>query len=164
MTALAPTGNKRPFRMRMGINALADLDTVPVNVTSSTLTLSHAAHAGRVTVLNLAAGIAITLPSATGTGDVYTLVVETTFTGASTITCASGDTMLGTAILFQDAGDTVVGFAAAAGDHIINLMGTANANGGIAGERIELIDVASTLWIVTMVSDAGGTEATPFAT
>jgi hypothetical protein len=165
MTAKAPLGSgKRPFRLVKGVSALADLDTTPVSVTSATVSLDHDSHAGRIVVLNLAAGIAVTLPLATGTGDLYTIIVGTTFTGASSIVCAGTDSMLGTGIIFQDAAATVVGYAATAGDHIIDMLGTGNSTGGIAGERIDLIDYASGLWNVRLVSDGAGTEATPFGT
>jgi hypothetical protein len=43
------------------------------------------------------------------------------------------------------------------------MLGTANSTGGIAGESIELVDIAADTWWVKLVSDAGGTEATPFS-
>lgn len=135
----------------------------PVNATASTLTVTKALHANKVVTLNRAAGIAVILPAATGSGDVYKFVVGTTFTGAATIKVTGDDTMTGTAVLFQDGGDTVVGFATAADSDTIDLLGTANSTGGIKGEVIDLIDIAADLWSVRIVSDAGGTEATPFS-
>jgi hypothetical protein len=161
--AVAPQGQKRPFILRRGMSSANDLEKLPVNVTSSTVTLSPDTHAGRITRLNLAAGIAVTLPAATGTGDEYKIVVSTTFTGAATIKVVGNDIMKGTAILFADGGDTVVGFATAADSDTISMFGTANAQGGIAGECIELVDLAADTWFVKLVSDAGGTEATPFS-
>lgn len=137
----------------------------PVNVTAATVTLGST-HVGRMTTLNRAAGIAVTLPAATGTGDVYTLHVGTTFTGASTVkvnATPGTDVMQGTAILFADAGDTTVGFATAATADTIDLLGTGNSTGGIFGATIELVDSASGTWSVRYVSDAAGTEATPFS-
>lgn len=159
-------------------NNAANADWVPVqatstpalSVTSSTLTVTRAAHAGRTIILNRAAGIAVTLPAATGTGDKYKFVVGTTFTGASTIKVANAtDYMIGTAVLFQDGGDTVVGFATANTGTVatesdtIDLLGTSNSTGGIKGEIIEIEDIASAQFAVRIVSDAGGTEATPFS-
>ena len=136
---------------------------VITNVTTSTFQVAPAM-VGKVITLNLAAGIAVTLPAATGTGDKYTFVVGTTFTGASSIKVASSaDTMIGTAVIFVDGGATVQGYAAATTDDTIDLLGTANSTGGILGETIELTDIASTLWHVKLVSDAGGTEASPFS-
>lgn len=142
----------------------------PVNVAAATITLTRALHANRVITLNLAAGIAVTLPPALGTGDWYTLVVGTTFTGAASIAVPNAtDYMVGTALLFADGGDTTVGFATAntgtvaSESDTISLFGTANAQGGIKGEIIELCDIGAAQWAVRLVSDAGGTEATPFS-
>jgi hypothetical protein len=137
--------------------------TAVVAVTSSTVTLG-ATHVGRTVVLNRATGIAVTLPAATGTGSIYKLWVKTTFTGASTVkTAATTEAMNGTAILFADGGATVVGFNTTATDNTIDLLGTSNSTGGIFGATILLQDIETGLWSVEYVSDAGGTEATPFS-
>lgn len=138
----------------------------PVAFTSgTTLALTQAAHANRVVyVTDVAADYR--LPAATGTGDKYTIVIGATQTGASTIkvnATPGTDTMLGTAVLFQDGGATVVGFACIAGDDTVDLLGTGNSTGGMIGAVYEFWDVATGLWIVRLVSDAAGTEATPFS-
>lgn len=160
--AVAPQGQKRPFILRRGIANANDLEKLPVSITASTVTLSPTTHAGRVVSLNRAAGIAVTLPAATGSGDNYLIFVGTTFTGASSIACAGSDIFVGTAVLFADSGATVVGFNTTATSDTIDLLGTSNSTGGLAGETIDLVDVASGVWMVRLVSDAGGTEATPF--
>lgn len=136
----------------------------PVAFASGTsLALTAALHANRVVwVTDVAA--AYTLPLATGTGDKYTIILGATITGASTIKVANAsDTFVGTAVLFQDSADTVVAFAAAATDDTVDLLGTANSTGGMIGAVYEFWDVASGKWAVRIVSDAGGTEATPFS-
>ncbi len=135
-----------------------------ISVTTSTLTVVPQAHEGRLIVLNLAAGIAVTLPAATGTGDRYEFVVGLTFTGAASIKVANAtDVMKGTALLFQDAADTVVAFNTASTSDTIDLLGTANSTGGMIGASIILQDMQAGMWLVRYVSDAGGTEATPFS-
>lgn len=143
----------------------------PVSVTASTVALTQAAHAGRIVVLNRAAGIAVTLPAATGTGDEYFLVVAATFTGAATIAVADAtDYMIGTALMGIDGGTAVphlyptanTGTLATESD-TISLFGTANSQGGIKGARVSLVDIATDIWAVHYVSDAAGTEATPFS-
>ncbi len=137
--------------------------TAPVAVTTSTVTLG-ASHVGRVVVLDRATGIAVTLPASSGSGSTYKLFVKTTFTGVSTVKVANAtDVLSGNATLYQDGGATVVGFAATVADDTIDLLGTSNSTGGIAGEVILLTDVASGVWAVEIVSDAGGTESTPFS-
>jgi hypothetical protein len=131
------------------------------DATAATLTVTAASHAGQTITLNRAAGVAVTLPAASGTGNRYTFVVGTTFTSDGTIKVVTDDIMVGTALLFADGGDTTVGFATAADSDTITLTGT--TTGGIAGAVIRLQDIAADTWHVEMVSDASGTEATPFS-
>lgn len=142
----------------------------PATVTASTVTLGTT-HVGRVTTLNRAGGIAVTLPAATGSGDWYELVVLATFTGAASIAVPnSTDYMIGVAQLGIDGGTFVphqyptanTGTVATESD-TISLFGTANSQGGFKGARIYLQDIASAIWSVLYISDAGGTEATPFS-
>lgn len=130
--------------------------------TAATLTVTAAAHAGHTIVSDLAATQTATLPAATGSGNRYTFIVKTTKTGDLVIQAASAsDTMTGTALLFADGGDTTVGFATAAATDTVTLDGT--TTGGINGAMVKLVDIASGLWYVEVVSDASGTEATPFS-
>lgn len=137
----------------------------PYTIDTATFTVQAGEHAGRVGVLDRAAGIAVTLPDATGTGDVYEFVVKTTFTGDATIKSSRGaDIMIGHAILAQDAGDTVVMFAALAASTIdtVDMFDASNVTGGFNGMSIRLIDIATNRWSVLVLADAAGTEATPF--
>lgn len=143
----------------------------PVSVTGSSVTLTQALHANRVTLLNRAAGIAVTLPAATGSGDRYEIIVGTTFTGAATIAVVDGtDFMIGTASMGIDGGTFVphqyptanTGTLATESD-TISLFGAANSQGGFKGECVVLKDVALDTWYVDIRSDAGGTEANPFS-
>jgi hypothetical protein len=134
-----------------------------VSVTTATVTVAADGYLGVPIVLDRAAGIAVTLPASSGSGNQYEFIVATTFTGEATIKVANGtDVMQGTATLYADGGDTVLGFATAASSDTITLTAT-NTTGGIAGCRILLTDIKSGFWNVQMVSDAAGTEATPFS-
>lgn len=142
----------------------------PINCTTATLAVTAALHAGRTVTLSKAAGIAVTLPAATGTGNRYRFVVAITFTGASTIKVANAtDYFIGVALLNQDGGATVVGFATAntgtvaTEDDTIDMLGTSNSTGGFKGEVIEIEDIATAVFSVRVWSEAGGTEATPFS-
>lgn len=144
---------------------------VPISATGSALAVTRALHAGRVITLNRAAGIAVTLPVATGTGDKYTFIIGTTFTGAASIAVADAtDYMVGNALLGIDGGTAVphlyptanTGTLATESD-TLSLFGTANSQGGFKGQRIEFVDIATDIWAVQVVGDAGGTEATPFS-
>ena len=147
---------------RAGIDTLRTaLTGALVTVTTATVTITRAAHAGRTVALAKVGGIAVTLPAATGSGDRYRLIVKVTFTSDGTVKVVGDDTMIGTAILFADGGDTVVGFAASSENDTITLDGA--DTGGILGCTIDLQDIAADLWHVEMVSDATGTGASPFS-
>ena len=133
------------------------------DVTASTLAVSEDTHEGLTVTLNRAAGIAVTLPAATGGGARYRFILGTSVTSNSTTikVANASDVMCGTATLFQDAGDTVVGFACAATDDTITMNGS--TLGGLKGAHVFITDVAVNLWHVDYISDASGTEATPFS-
>ena len=132
-----------------------------VNAAAATLTVTSATHAGRVVTLNRAAGIATTLPAATGSGGQYRFIIGTTFTSSATIKVVGNDIMVGTAWIAQDAADTVVAWETAADSDTITFDGT--TTGGYVGTIIELIDIAADTWFVNVRGKATGTEATPFS-
>ena len=147
------------------INRAADVSTRVVNCTAATLAVTELAHDGKVIVLDRAAGIAVTLPTAAA-GLRFEFLVKTTFTGASSIKSVVGtDIMIGHAIMGNDTDNSVVNFqsVAATTNDTIDLYGTANSTGGMAGQRIRISGLAAALWYVEIIGDAAGTEATPFA-
>ena len=147
------------------INRAADVSTRIVNATSSTLAVTEAAHDGKTIVLDRAAGIAVTLPVASA-GLKFRFVIKTTFTGAASIKSVAGaDIMIGHALMGNDSDNTVVDWQALAASTIdtIDLLGTGNSTGGIAGQVITIEGLAANLWYVEIRGDAAGTEATPFA-
>lgn len=132
------------------------------NCTAATLTVTAADHAGQTITLNRAGGITVTLPAATGSGNVYNFIVGTTFTSSGIIKVAnSSDVMCGNAIVAQDGGDTVVMFEAGASDDTVTLNGT--TTGGLRGATVRVTDIATNLFAVHVVTAATGTEATPFS-
>ena len=133
-----------------------------VNATAATLTVTHEAHGNKVVTLNRAGGIAVTLPVATGSGQRFTFVVGTTFTSAGTIKVPDASGVInGLAVQSQDAGNAVQAWEAAATDDTITLDGS--TTGGLKGDRVELIDIASNTWQCTAVLAGTGSEATPFS-
>lgn len=144
------------------INRAADVSSRIVNATAATLTVTEADHDSKVVTLNRAAGIAVTLPAATGSGCKLQFIIGTAVTSNSTtIKVVGDDTMTGVAILGQDAADTAVLFEAGATADTITFNGS--TTGGLKGDSVELIDVAADLWWVRVVGAATGTEATPFS-
>lgn len=133
-----------------------------VSITSATKTVNPNDHAFRPIVLDRAAGIAVTLPAATGSGDTYSFYIKTTFTGSATIKVANAsDVMTGYAELLQDAADTVAAFETAATTDTITFDGS--TTGGLLGTQVVLVDLATNLWGVSVVGAATGVEATPFS-
>ena len=134
---------------------------VVTNITASTATLTSDNHNDLIT-LNRAAGIAVTLPAATGSGIKFEFVVGTTITSnTTTIKVVGNDIMVGRAILLQDGGDTLVAFETAADSDTITLDGS--TTGGIAGMQITLTDIAADTWLVSILGSETGLQATPFS-
>ncbi len=133
-----------------------------VTLTGATATVTSAEHSGRTVLLDRAAGQALTLPAATGSGNKYMFFVKTTITSnATTIKVVGDDTMAGLAIVANDGGDTASIFETAADSDTISFDGS--TTGGIRGATVELQDVAADLWSVRVIGAATGTEATPFS-
>lgn len=134
-----------------------------VTLTDATATVTAAAHAGRTVLLDRAAGQALTLPAATGTGNSYKFFVATTITSNSTTikVADATDVMAGAAIVANDSDASASIFETASTSDTITFNGS--TTGGIKGATVELQDVATNLWSVRIVGAATGTEATPFS-
>ena len=130
---------------------------------TASVTITEALHARRIVKLDAAAGMAVTLPAATATGNVYRFFVLTTITSNTTTIKVENatDVMAGTSIVANDAADTGSVWETASTTDTITLDGS--TQGGIRGQMITLTDVASGLWHVAAVGAATGTEATPFS-
>lgn len=150
------------------LNRIADQSARTVTETTATLAVTVAAHDGKTIVLDRAGGIAVTLPDAdaAAVGAKFRFIVKTTFTGAASIKSSrSADIMIGHAIMGNNSDNTVVNWQATAADTFdtIDLLGTSNSTGGMAGQVMEIECIAANTWFVKIVGDAAGTEATPFA-
>jgi hypothetical protein len=134
-----------------------------VILTAATETVTAAAHSGRTVLLNRAAGQAVTLPAATGSGNSYKFFVLTTITSnTTTIKVVDGtDVMAGVALVANDADASASLFETLAATDTISFNG--GTTGGIRGATVELQDVATNLWSVRIVGAATGSEATPFS-
>jgi hypothetical protein len=134
-----------------------------VSLTAATATVTAAAHAGRTVLLDRAAGQALTLPAATGSGNTYKFFVLTTITtNTTTIKVADAtDVMAGVAIVANDTDASASIFETLAASDTITFNGT--DTGGIRGATVELQDVAENLWSVRVIGAATGSEVTPFS-
>lgn len=134
-----------------------------LSVTASTVSLTSSDHAGKVVVLNRAAGVTVTLPESVGNGDVYTIIVGTTVTSNNDIVkvANTSDTFVGRAIACADGGNTVNGWEVTAGDDTVTLNG--GTTGGFAGDTIQITDIGGNKFVVNAFLNQTGTEATPFS-
>lgn len=135
----------------------------PVEVTAAT-TLTAADHAGRTIVFNDADGATVTLPAATGTGNVYKFFVSVTVTSNSDIIQVANatDEFLGT--LYQidtDTGDAIAAYPCLDGDGFDTVTLNGTTTGGLMGDFIEIEDVASGKFAIRGTVMGTGTVATP---
>lgn len=120
-------------------------------------------YSGKTGVFDIAAGVAVTLPRATGSGAIYKFFVKTTVTsvGDKIQVANTDDVMQGGAYVGQDGGDTIVMFETGSTSDTVTLNGT--TTGGIVGDTIEIQDIAAGMFSVKAFLSATGTEATPFS-
>lgn len=148
------------------INRVADLSANLVAATGSTLAVTVAAHAGRTINLDRAAGIAVTLPPALGTGAIFRFAVKTAFTADATIKVTTTDTMVGLVLGLDGDGAPANAWTVGGTNDTITFDGSATPNmtqGGFAGDFYEIQDIGAALWLVRGFIKQTGTEATPMS-
>ena len=134
-----------------------------IRVTAASLDVTEAGYAGQTIVLDLAGAQAVTLPAATGTGNVYRFFVATTKTGATTIkvnTSPGTDIIQGGVLVATDTGGLTVPTAA---DSDTITLAADTTTGGVIGSNFELQDVKTGVWSVNGFLVSAGAEATPFS-
>lgn len=150
------------------INAAADVSAnAAIAANGDTLTVSAATHAGKVIQFGKTSGTVVTLPAATGTGNIYRFVIGVTATSnANIIKVANAtDVMDGSLCLQQDTDSdgTLKLWRADAGDDTITFAGAATT-GGIVGGYIQCTDYKAGYWSCqAWTQSGGGAEATPFS-
>jgi hypothetical protein len=121
---------------------------------------------GQLVLMNLAAGATVTIPGATGTGNVIRMRVSTTTTSAAekVLLTTVSDTIIGTAVGFT--GSTPIVFVGNAGTyHSIQMpFGGSQPSGGFKGDMITCTDIASTIWACDVQYQGGTTPTTPYST
>jgi hypothetical protein len=129
--------------------------------TTVALALTEELHAGRIVTANHATGFAITLPEATGTGNVYTVFYGTTVgAGSATIVAPSSSTSFlgGCSISTDISGVSIICNAA---DDTVTMSGS--TTGGVKGTHYVFTDVASGIFMVSGFICSTGSEADPFS-
>jgi hypothetical protein len=132
-----------------------------VNITTATATMTEE-QAGKIITMNRAAGCAITLPAAIGSGNTYEFIVGTTQSGGNAVVKVANatDVMVGQLETATTTGATTNGFCEAAGgtDDTVTMNGT--TTGGIAGSRVICTDFKAGVWYVEGHLIGSGTLAT----
>ena len=137
-----------------------------IHTFTATDAITEAEHAGRTLLLGEVGGnaaVTLTLPAATGTGAVYKFIVSVTNTSNYKIQVADAtDTIDGIMLYLDEDGTAVTAFPTVAASDTITLNG--GTTGGIVGDYLELIDIATNQYHVrgVMRVAAGANPATPF--
>lgn len=153
------------------INRICDATGKIVSVTGATQALTQAAHANRIVLANRAGGIAFTLPEATGTGDVYTIILGTAMSSGS-LTIVTADTTNAdyvgqvTAVDLDSATTPVVYQSLqATGNDTITMNRTTQGGVNVYVDWYRLTDVATDVWLVEgqFLVPTGSNPVTPFS-
>lgn len=134
-------------------------------------TTIDATYAGKTIVLSKAAGLAVTLPAATGTGNVFRFWTKTKITsGAQKIQVANAtDYFRGQIAAVTDSanGSAPDAWATASTGTVATESDTISADGstqgGNIGDYYEIVDLDTNVFGVRGLIKASGTEATPFS-
>jgi hypothetical protein len=138
-----------------------------VNTTATLLTITAASHAGKVVTIS-GTPFAVTLPQATGTGNVYRFQINVTTTATTSVIKVANatDIFQGAVHVITSATTTnvaaiVAAFRTTATDDAIVFNGT--TLGGLPGDWVEIYDVKTGFFQVVARTTATGAYATPFA-
>ena len=141
--------------------------TEPVTL-EATDAITAAEHAGRILFLGEPGGnadVVLTLPDATGTGNVYEFIVTVSMSSNTyKIACPDADnTITGQIQYLDEDGTGAQSFPTVSASDTITLNG--GTQGGLVGDTLTLIDIAANKWMVKglMRVAAGANPATPFS-
>ena len=146
------------------INNACDVSTRLITIANGTNTLALVAdtHANRI-VNVLDATLAITLPEATGTGNVYTILQGIAATSSTIVTADTANAGFHGFIMGSDT-DAAGNFnwVATGASDTITFNGT--STGGKIYDWIKVTDVATDKWLLEgNIKQSGGSEATPLS-
>jgi hypothetical protein len=151
-----------------GLTNLTGSFSQAIHTFVATDAITQSEHAGRILLLGEVGGnadVVLTLPDATGTGNVYEFIVSVTMASNTyKIACPDADnTITGTMQYLDLDGTAVSALATAATSDTITLNG--GTQGGQVGDTLKLIDIAANKWMVQgqMRVPAGANPATPFS-
>lgn len=132
---------------------------------AAAMTLTEQDHAGRLGYFDIAAGVTVTLPRATGSGAVYRFRVKTTVTSVNDIIKVGNtdDQMIGNIYsTLVGTPTTVNGWQAVLASAFDTITMNGTTTGGISGDWIEVEDIAQGFFAVRGAVMQSGTGATLF--
>jgi hypothetical protein len=160
-----------PVRSLAGFYSQGPNSVVNLANGTNTITLTVAAHAGKVIRTNDAT-LVITLPtisaSTTDTQDTpnnigctYTIVVETSITTGSIVTDGTDKFVGGILGVDTDTGGAAIGYVPASTNDVMSFDGT--TKGALAGTVLKFTALTTAKYLVEGILLGSGTVATPFA-
>lgn len=161
-------GISNPVRINQGglnLNGKGIYGAGVVTLSGDT-TLTEREHAGRIIVMGTAAGDTVTLPAATGTGNVYTFFTSVTVTSNNNIIQVANatDEFLGRIIQTDaDTSDTPTHYPALDADGFDTITMNGTTKGGIKGDWIQITDVAAGMFHLEGHINGTGTVASPLS-
>ena len=136
-----------------------------VEITASDA-LTPAEHGNRMVTMNALAGLTLTLPAATGTGNVYRISVSVTVTSNDYIiqAASASDEFVGGVIQTDvDTTDTLASYPALDADGFDTITLNGSTTGGIMGDSITITDIATGKFLLAGSINSTGTVATPLS-
>jgi hypothetical protein len=148
-----------------GLTTLAGSFKQAVHTFVATDAITEAEHAGRILLLGEVGGnaaVTLTLPDATGSGNVYEFFVTVQNTSNYVIKVPDGDNTISGQIMYLDEdGTAVTSFPTVSASDTITING--GTTGGLVGDTIKLVDIAADKFAVQgqMRVAAGADPGTP---
>ena len=140
-----------------------------IHTITATDSITESEHAGRTLLLGEVGGnanVVLTMPDATGSGNIYEFIVSVAMTGSTTYKIQAADannTFSGQIQYLDEDGTASSAFPTVAASDTITL--NSGTQGGLIGETVTLIDIAADKYAVKgqMRVSAGADPATPFS-
>ena len=140
-----------------------------IHTFTATDSVTETEHAGRTLLLGEVGGnanVVLTMPDATGSGNVYEFIVSVAMGGSTTYKIQAADadnTFSGMVQYLDEDGTAVTAFPTVAASNTITL--NSGTQGGLVGDTVTLIDIAANKYAVKgqMRVSAGANPATPFS-
>ncbi len=163
---IARTDAANTFTGTQTVGALVATGITQAPVAGGSSTILTAVSAGKTTLLDTVGGTTITLPAATGTGNVYRFFTTATTTGgAHKILAVGSDYLIGNINGTTSTALTAFhGLVGATYQSLQMPFAGSQPSGGIAGDWFEFCDVAAAKWAVKGQFTSGTSPTTPFNT